>query len=67
MEDKSITEKELESKIEDLKERFKRHIIKKTYLTNSTYPEYRIQEHKVKKQKTRKRAKIQKQSRKRNR
>lgn len=66
MDDKLSTE-EVNQKIEQLKENFKRNILKKAFVQNSIYTDQQIQQHKSKKIKTRKQSKLQKASRKKNR
>lgn len=66
MNDKLTTE-EVNQRVEQLKEKFKRNTLKKAFVQNSIYTDQQIQQHKSKKTKTRKQSKLQKASRKKNR
>ena len=59
--------KEVDQKIEKLKEKIKSNTLKKVKLDTSLIPTHKLDEYKTKKERNRKRNKMQKNSRKRNR
>ena len=65
--DNKLTQKEVNLRVEKLKEYFKRNTLKKAFLQNSIYTDQQIQQHRSKKVKARKQSKVQKASRKKNR
>lgn len=65
--DDRLTTEEVNQKVEQLKENFKRNTLKKAFVQNSIYTDQQIQQHKSKKAKARKQSKLQKASRKKNR
>ena len=65
--DNKLTQKEVNLRVEKLKEYFKRNTLKKAFLQNSIYTDQQIQQHRSKKAKSRKQSKVQKASRKKNR
>ena len=67
MEDDKLNNEQIDKKVEDLKERIKSNTLSRVKLDNSIIPSYKLDEYKSKKERNRKRNKIQKASRKRNR
>lgn len=65
--DDKLTQEEVNQRVEKLKEYFKRNTLKKAFLQNSIYTDQQIQQHRSKKDKARKRSKVQKVSRNKNR
>lgn len=66
MEDK-LTPEEVDQKIEEAKQRIRKNKLSSVRVGNSIYTTQQISEHKSKKEKSRKRNKVQKASRKKNR
>lgn len=62
-----LTEQQVDEKISELKENIKKHTFKQVKLDTSIYTGYQLAEYKNKKEKNRKRNKMQKNSRKTNR
>lgn len=65
--DNKLSTEEVNQRVEQLKEKFKRNTLKKAFVQNSIYTDQQIQQHKSKKSKARKQSKLQKASRKKNR
>lgn len=67
MEEKILTEEEIDKRVEDLKENIRKNKLSVVKLDTSLYTPQQLKEYKNKKDKNRRRAKIQKECRKKNR
>jgi hypothetical protein len=67
MEENKLSPEEVDQKIEEAKQRIRQNKLDSVRVGNSVYTTQQITEHKSKKEKSRKRGKVQKASRKKNR